>query len=145
MPTPKSNDTTKNSATAPAEQRFVNHVMLNNLRSGIDFLILVLSLRTIMAVQERLHLGKYPWTTCFTVAALYFKLRNTLNPLRDELGLYECLLFREERRRTISTSTETRSTINIFSGSPIITATTQPETKEIKETFKPLPSPSRQE
>jgi hypothetical protein len=90
------------------DKPFVNHAVRESIRAGFDFLILVLLLRTVDMIKHRSTIKNYPWSTCLTVAMLYFKLRNTLNPLRDKTGLYRYLLRKKaNKKRKTDSPTET--------------------------------------
>jgi hypothetical protein len=123
---PKSGSNGNLSAEQKAEKPFVNHAIKNSLRSGIDFLILFLLLRTVEAARHRLRLGEHPWSVCFGVVMLYSKLTSTLNPMRDELGLYRYLLMGKQSQRSLSQVDEPRETTNLFSDSPVLNGVKAP-------------------
>jgi hypothetical protein len=101
------------------EKPFVNHATRNSIRAALDFLILFLLLRTVDLIKNRSIIKNNPWSTCFTVAMLYFKLRDTLNPLRDKAGLYAYLLGEKPEKKRDADS-QIRPTLNVISGSPIL-------------------------
>jgi hypothetical protein len=101
------------------EKPFVNHAMRYSIRAGLDFLILVLLLRAVDLIKNRSVIKNHPWSTCFTVAMLYFKLRDTLNPLRDKAGLYDYFLG-EKPQVMHDANSQVRATTNVISGSPVL-------------------------
>ncbi len=98
----------KTAATQTEPQPFVDHAFKANMRSAIDYIFLALVIGANDAVKSRISVGDYAWPVCFAVAALYFKFRDTLNPLRDQAGIYQhCLYATKQHLQKQQTSEET--------------------------------------